>query len=159
MSNKRRHLFHLVNPSPWPFIVGLAVFLFVSGFAFFMHRITFGGIICLLGLFALSIGSYNWFRDITEEASYVGHHTLVVRRGLILGFLLFISSEVMLFFGFFWAFFHSSMCPSIIFVSEWPFDGINVISAGNFPLLNTVLLIISGVSITWAHRAFALVLI
>src|ERR1700753_4097575 len=108
MSNKRRHLFHLVNPSPWPFIVGLAVFLFVSGFAFFMHRISYGGFICLLGLFALSIASYNWFRDITEEASFVGDHTLVVRRGLVLGFLLFICSEVMLFFGFFWAFFHSS---------------------------------------------------
>jgi len=66
-----------------------------------MHRIEFGGLVSLFGLFALFICAFNWFRDVSEEASYVGHHTLIVRRGLVFGFLLFISSEVMLFFGFF----------------------------------------------------------
>jgi len=101
MSGKKRHLFHLVNPSPWPFIVSLSVFLFASGFGFYMHRIQFGGLVCLLGLISLLISVSLWFRDIIEEASYVGHHTQVVRRGLILGFYFFIASEVMLFFGFF----------------------------------------------------------
>jgi cytochrome c oxidase subunit 3 len=101
MALKRRHLFHLVSPSPWPFMASLSVFLFVSGLAFFMHRIVFGGIISLCGLISLGVIAYNWFRDVSEEASFCGYHTLVVRRGLIFGFFLFISSEVMLFFGFF----------------------------------------------------------
>ena len=59
MDKKRRHLYHLVSPSPWPFIVGLSVFLFVSGLAFSMHRITYGGVIFLMGLLALCLASYN----------------------------------------------------------------------------------------------------
>jgi len=66
-----------------------------------------------IGFSVVVLVAFFWFRDIVEEASFVGYHTLVVKRGLVFGFLLFVVSEVMLFFGFFWAFFHSSLSPSV----------------------------------------------
>lgn len=82
-------------------VVSFGAFFFTSGLAFYMHRITLGGYIFLLGVVILSLASYFWFRDVVEEASYVGFHTRVVKEGLTSGFYLFIVSEVMLFFGFF----------------------------------------------------------
>ena len=96
----KRHFFHLVNPSPWPF-VSLGLLLITSGLAFYMHRVFLGGFVFALGVFAVILASVCWFRDVVEEASYVGYHTLVVKKGLVFGFLLFIVSEAMLFFGFF----------------------------------------------------------
>jgi cytochrome c oxidase subunit 3 len=145
-----------VNPSPWPFIASLGVFFLVTGLAFFMHRIFYGAFILLIGLLIITLTSYNWFRDICEEASFCGYHTLVVKKGLKSGFLLFILSEIMLFFGFFWAFFHSSVSPSIFIGNSWPYPGIDAIPVFDFPLFNTALLITSGISITWAHRGVAI---
>lgn len=152
----KRHLFHLVNPSPWPFVVSIGVLLFTSGLAFYMHRVALGGWVLVFGLMSLIFSAFFWFRDVAEEASSVGYHTLVVKRGLVFGFLLFILSEIMLFFGFFWAFFHASLSPSIIFATSWPPEGIVTIPVFAFPFFNTMLLIISGFSITWAHRATSL---
>jgi cytochrome c oxidase subunit 3 len=90
------------------------------------------------------------------EASYLGYHTLVVKAGLKLGFYMFIASEIMLFFGFFWAFFHSSLCPAITIGSQWPPVGVSFIYPYHYPLYNTFLLIVSGFAITWAHKAFAM---
>lgn len=152
----QKHLYHLVKPSPWPFLVGLALFLVTSGLAFAMHRVVFGNVVLLLGLLALCGLAAFWFRDVSEEATFVGYHTLVVKRGLVFGFLLFLVSEIMLFFGFFWAFFHSSLSPAESFGNVWPPCGITPIPVSQFPLFNTALLIISGFSITWAHRATSL---
>lgn len=121
-----------------------------------MHRIAFGGWVFALGFLSLALTAALWFRDVAEEASAVGYHTLVVKRGLVFGFLLFILSEIMLFFGFFWAFFHASLSPSIIFAASWPPEGIDPIAVFAFPFFNTMLLIISGFAITWAHRATSL---
>lgn len=152
----KKHLFHLVSPSPWPLIISIGAFFFTTGLAFCMHRIGLGGYICLVGVAILALASFFWFRDIVEEASYAGFHTRVVKKGLTSGFYLFIVSEVMLFFGFFWAFFHSSLSPAVIFGTVWPPAGIVTINVFAFPLFNTILLIISGFSITWAHRATSL---
>jgi hypothetical protein len=111
----KRHFFHLVNPSPWPFVVSLGLLLITSGLAFYMHRVYLGGFVLVLGLFAVMLAAFFWLRDVVGEVSYVGYHTLVVKKGLVFGFLLFIVSEVMLFFGFFWAFFHSSLSPPVEF--------------------------------------------
>ncbi len=97
----KRHLFHLVKPSPWPFMVSISLFLLTSGLAFYMHRISLGGWVLLAGVVSVAIAAFFWFRDISEEASSVGYHTLVVKQGLVFGFLLFLVSEIMLFFGFF----------------------------------------------------------
>jgi len=92
----------------------LGGFLFVSGFAFYMHRIIHGGLLLSVGFFILLVAAFFWFSEIINEATFYGYHTQVVRFGLKSGFLLFIASEIMLFLGFFWAFFHSSMSPSIL---------------------------------------------
>jgi len=133
-----------------------SAFFLLSGFAFYMHRIEFGGYFFFFGLICVSLCMLFWFNDIVKEAAFAGYHTLVVRTGIRYGFLLFIVSEIMLFFGFFWAFFHSSFCPSILLGAQWPPVGIVVIPVLEFPLFNTALLIISGLSITWAHRGVAL---
>lgn len=156
MIKGKRHLFHLVAPSPWPFFVSLSICELLSGFVFYFHRIEMGSFILIIGLLTLIFCVFSWFRDIIEESSFLGYHTLVVKRGLILGFFLFIISEIMLFFGFFWAFFHSALSPDIFLGGEWPFVGIDPISVYNFPFFNTILLITSGFSITWAHRAVAI---
>lgn len=153
---RRNHLYHLVDPSPWPITAAFSAFLLLSGFAFWFNRIEYGFWILFLGLILTLMCMYFWFRDVSMEASYLGHHTWVVRTGLKLGFYVFIASEVMLFFGFFWAFFHSSLCPAITIGGQWPPIGISYIYPYHYPLFNTFLLIISGFSITWAHKAFAM---
>jgi cytochrome c oxidase subunit 3 len=156
MNNGRKHLFHIVDSSPWPIISATSAFLMLSGLAFYMHRIIFGGYFFFCSIVAVGLAAFFWFNDIIKEAGFAGHHSLVVRSGLRWGFLLFILSEIMLFFGFFWAFFHSSFCPSILLGAQWPPVGITIIPVMEFPLFNTFLLIISGVAITWAHRGIAL---
>jgi len=102
MSQNRKHLFHMVDPSPWPIISAFGAFFLLSGIAFYIHDVFFGGYFAIFGLFLVALSAFFWFFDIVQEASYVGHHTLAVRTGLRYGFLLFIISEIMLFFGFFW---------------------------------------------------------
>jgi len=145
---RKRHLFHILPLSPWPFLTGVSALFFVSGLAFFMHNVKYGGYFLVFGLVCLSLCAYSWFCDIIDEATYSGFHTKAVRHGLRLGFLLFIVSEIMLFFGFFWAFFHAALCPSVEIGSIFPPVGIQTIPASEFPLFNTFVLIISGFSVT-----------
>lgn len=154
--SSRRHLFHIVDPSPWPIISAFSSFFLLSGLAFYMHRIMLGGYFFFFSFIILLMVVFFWFLDIIQEATYAGHHSLAVRMGLRYGFLIFIVSEIMLFFGFFWAFFHSSFCPSILLGAQWPPVGIVIIPVLDFPLFNTALLIISGLSVTWAHRGIAM---
>jgi len=134
----------------------MGLFFFVTGLAFSMHYIISSAYILLLGLLLLSVTAIFWFLDISREAVVKGLHTRVVRKGLKTGFLFFIASEIMLFFGFFWAFFHSALCPSIEIGGIWPPAGLEVIPMFDYPLFNTFILIISGFSVTWVHRAMAL---
>jgi heme/copper-type cytochrome/quinol oxidase subunit 3 len=149
-------LYHLVNVSILPFSTSLSALVFVLGLSFVVHRIESGYTFFFFGFFLLLLCAYLWFQEVVIEASYKGNHTLVVKHGLKVGFYLFIASEIMLFFGFFWAFFHSALSPSILLGQEWPPLGIVIIKSWAYPLLNTVILVVSGLSVTWAHRAFAI---
>jgi len=156
MKFQLRHLFHILPLSPWPLLSSWAAFFTVSGLAFYMHKVPFGGYFFIFGLLCLCFCVFFWFSDIIDEATLSGYHTKAVRMGLRLGFLLFIASEMMLFFGFFWAFFHAALCPSIEVGSVFPPEGIYTIPVFEFPLFNTFVLIFSGFSVTWAHRAVSL---
>jgi len=149
-------MFHVLEPSLWPFFSAFGLFFFVTGIAFSMHYVVTGYYILIIGLLILILTSVFWFLDISREAVVNGYHTKIVRQGLKLGFLFFITSEIMLFFGFFWAFFHSALSPSIEVGTIWPPVGLRVIPVFEFPLFNTFVLIISGFSVTWVHRAISL---
>src|SRR3984885_13227657 len=100
------HPFHLVDPSPWPFFISVALFVFTLGVVLFFHTFKGGVFILFFGLFFLISTMIIWWRDVIREATFRGQHTLKVTEGLRLGVVLFIISEVMFFVSFFWAFFH-----------------------------------------------------
>lgn len=152
IKNNQIHPFHLVTPSPWPFVTSCSVFMAAIGFIFWLHIDNSMYLLCA-GLLMLGYSLSRWFSDIITESTFQGHHTLKVQEGLRLGVVLFIFTEVMFFFGFFWAFFHSSLSPSVAIGCVWPPKGIEVIEPFELPFLNTLILLSSGVSITWAHRA------
>ena len=148
-----KHPFHIVDPSPWPYLVSISAFQMLFGLTLYMHYYQKGLLILTLGLICTVITTCLWWRDIVREATYEGHHTVIVQHGLRFGMVLFIVSEVMLFFAFFWAYFHSSLNPVPEIGAVWPPKGIEVINPYLIPLLNTTLLLTSGASLTWSHSA------
>lgn len=145
-----RHPFHLVDPSPWPICASIAALYLTFGAVLYIHFYEPGfKLICLGFYLLLSIVSL-WWRDIIREATFEGRHTKRVRKGLRYGIGLFIVSEVIFFFPFFWAFFHSSLNPTYAIGGVWPPLGITPISPWSIPLLNTSLLLWSGIILTWS---------
>nr|YP_009131064.1 cytochrome c oxidase subunit 3 [Asparagopsis taxiformis]AHX02400.1 cytochrome c oxidase subunit 3 [Asparagopsis taxiformis] len=149
----QRHPFHLVDPSPWPFVASLAAFSSVIGGVMYMHAYKEGSFILLIGFFSLLFSMFVWWRDVIRESTFEGHHTGIVQQGLRYGMILFIISEILFFFAFFWAFFHSSLAPTVEIGSIWPPKGISVLNPWEIPFLNTLILLLSGCTVTWCHHA------
>jgi cytochrome c oxidase subunit 3 len=145
--------YHLVPQSPWPILVSFSLLCFTQSAVMYMHGYANGGILLTLGFAATTLGMILWFRDIIKEATFEGAHTTQVQNGLIIGFVLFIVSEVFAFLSIFWAFFHSALSPAIEIGGVWPPQGITALNAFAIPLLNTILLLSSGAFVTYAHHA------
>jgi len=147
------HPYHLVDQSPWPLALsGVLLSLTISAVLSF-HGYPMGEFLLLCSFILLNWGMALWFKDIITESSFLGAHTDKVQKGISLGVVLFIISEVFFFLSIFWAYFHSSLAPAIEIGSEWPPKGIEPVNASEVPTANTVLLLSSGSAVTVTHHS------
>lgn len=149
-SHEQSHPYHLVEPSPWPALGSAGGFVAALGAAMYMHEMPWGGTMLIVGLALVLLTMFYWWRDVIYEAEYQGHHTPMVQISMRYGMLLFIASEVMFFVAFFWAFFDASIWPVH---GVWPPEGVEPFSAWDLPFINTLILLLSGCTVTWAHHA------
>nr|YP_003540687.1 cytochrome c oxidase subunit III [Eophreatoicus sp. 14 FK-2009]ACN72765.1 cytochrome c oxidase subunit III [Eophreatoicus karrkkanj] len=143
------HSYHLVDMSPWPLTGSLSALLLTGGLVNWFHFYSMD-VLCL-GIIGTLLTMVQWWRDVVRESTFQGLHTTKVVSGLKWGMILFIVSEVMFFFSFFWAFFHSSLSPCVELGMMWPPTGVDPFDPMLVPMLNTSVLLTSGCTVVWAH--------
>ena len=151
MAHGNQHDYHILNPSVWPFLGAVGGFTMLFGAVLFFHGN--GPWLMLMGMAVIAYVMVAWWSDVIRE-SHTGDHTPVVQIGLRYGFILFVMSEIMFFSAWFWNFFKHAMYP----MEEgsggiWPPVGIETFDPWHIPLINTLILLLSGCFATWAHHA------
>ncbi|WOE76009.1 cytochrome c oxidase subunit 3 [Alterisphingorhabdus coralli] len=176
MAGTKNHDYHILPPSAWPLIGSMAALVMAAGAIMWMHGANVsdenangGGWVFFAGVAGVLFTMFGWWRDVVREA-HAGDHTPVVQLHLRYGMILFIASEVMFFVGWFWAWFDFSLFPQPLeFIEgitenkigaegaealvQWPPKGVEVLNAFELPLLNTLILLLSGTTVTWAHHS------
>ena len=162
----KNHDYHLVDPSPWPFIGALAAFIMAVGMVLTMKAVPVAGmkigpLVLGVGIIGVLYTMFAWWVDVTREAEHQGHHTRVVQIHHRYGMIMFIASEVMFFVAWFWAYFDVALFANEAIQYQrqeftggiWPPKGIETFDPWHLPLLNTLILLTSGTTVTWAHHA------
>jgi cytochrome c oxidase subunit 3 len=154
MASAKTHDFHILPPSPWPLLGAISAMVMLGGAAFWWHDASWGKWAAGVGLIGVLATMFFWWSDVRAEANS-GDHTPVVQLHHRYGMILFIASEVMFFVAWFWAFFSAALFPSTgeAVGGQWPPVGIEPLDPFVYPLLNTLILLLSGTTITWAHHA------
>ena len=165
-AHAKHHDYHLVDPSPWPLIGSISAFVMLVGAVFWMKGMAVGGLaagpyLFGAGLIGVLYTMVAWWRDVIQEATYAGFHTRVVQLSHRYGMIMFIASEVMFFVAWFWAYFEAALYPNDplqyqrleLTGGSWPPKGIETFDPWHLPLLNTLILLTSGTTVTWAHHA------
>lgn len=150
--------YHLVQPSAWPLLGAFAAGLLALGIVLFMHKVKLGGIEIglkgiALGLVAVIAIMVVWWRDVIRESVVEKLHSPIVKIGLRYGMALFITSEVMFFAAFFWAYYDSALFPREAIGHVWPPKSIHTFNPFDMPFMMTLILLLSGTTVTWAHHA------
>ena len=157
-THSKNHDYHLVDPSPWPVVGSVSALVLGMGAVQYFH--SENPWIMLIGLAGVLYTMLAWWRDVVREANG-GDHTPVVQLHHRYGMILFIASEVMFFVAWFWAYFDASLYPGEAIQAtrteltggNWPPDGIETFDPWHLPLINTLVLLTSGTTVTWAHHA------
>ncbi len=160
ITGQQPHQYHLVNPSPWPIIGAIGLFCLTLGSAMTFHAKAGGKLLLAMGIVLILFTMFRWWSDVIKESIADKAHTSPVRRGLRMGMGLFILSEVMFFAAFFGSFFKASIFPvgildGVWVVKEgiWPPAGLKTFDPWDLPFMNTLILLLSGTTVTWAHHA------
>ncbi|MCA3636536.1 MAG: cytochrome c oxidase subunit 3 [Methylobacterium sp.] len=164
-AHAKNHDYHILPLSPWPFIGSVSAFVMAVGAVMWMKKMTLGGMavgsyLTIAGLIGVLYTMYGWWADVVREAES-GDHTRVVQMHHRYGMILFIASEVMFFVAWFWAYFDAAIfageaiqyARTELTGGQWPPKGIAVFNPWELPLFNTLILLTSGTTVTWAHHA------